>query len=140
MMHVEPRLLRGCGGMLPQNFFEMKTCYPMNAFVFVFLHLLLQVPNFWPSISKVIGDYLPERYIFRLAIALTSFPRIMDGILYHKFFATRRPLLLQKRWYRWLNRLNSSLWITQLFLFYTCVFISSLEHMGKHCMIIRACT
>ena len=70
----------------------------------------------------------------RMAVALISFPRIMDGVLYHQFFATRRPLLHRKLRYRRLNWVNSFFLIAQLFFYYTCVYINSIEHIGEFCI------
>ena len=78
------------------------------------------------------GDHLPERYVWRLAVALISFPRFMDGILYYNFFATQKPNFHLKRWYRWLNKLNWFLLTSQLFLFFTFTFVSSKENMGEY--------
>ena len=114
----------------------------------------MQVPNFWPSVSRTIGDYLPGRYIYRITISITVFPRVMDAVLYYNFFAARRPMLFkQKWWYRWLNRFYLLSITIELFLFYTLAFISSQEHLGKFeinmcmymklnlkCISINACT
>lgn len=97
----------------------------------------LQVPNFWPSISKVTGDHLPERYIWRLAIAFTTFPRAMDAILYYNFFACRRAQLFERSWwYRWLNRLNMTFLIVELLLFYTVTLISSKENFSEYWTVL----
>lgn len=91
------------------------------------------VPNFWPSISKATGDHLPGRYVWRLAISLTTFPRMMEAFLYYNYFATQKPSLFQQRWwYRWLNRINLFFMVVELFLFYTVTFVSSKEHMDMH--------
>ena len=87
--------------------------------------------DFWPSISQVVSAFLPERYVGRMAMALISFPRIMDGIMYHQFFATRNLLLCQKLWYRSLIRLNSFFLIVHLLLFYSLMYISSAENAGE---------
>ena len=91
-----------------------------------------KVPNFWPSISKVTGDHLPGRYIWRFAVSLTTFPRVIDAVLYYNYFATQNPMFFGQKWcYRWLNKFNLLLIIVELFLFFTIIFVSSKEHMGK---------
>jgi len=40
-----------------------------------------RVWEFWPSVSAVIGDYSPEKNIWRVAIALGSGPRFVSGVL-----------------------------------------------------------
>ena len=102
-------------------------CKPSHAVISAFL----QTPVFLPYISDVVGNHLPERYISRLAVGLISFPTLMDGVVYHNFFSSRSTLCLQKKWYQWLNRFHSFLWMTRLFLFYTFTLISSQENEGK---------
>lgn len=44
------------------------------------------VTNYLPSISAAIGDFAPERYIWRVAVALHNFPRFMAAISYKNFY------------------------------------------------------
>eukprot|EP00795_Rhopilema_esculentum_P000336 gene336-9995_t len=45
-----------------------------------------KVPNYLPSLSAAIGDYTPERYIWRIGIALHSFGRYMVAAIYMYFY------------------------------------------------------
>ena len=56
---------------------------------------------------------------------------MMEALLYYNYFASQKPQLFQRWWYRWLNRTNFFFMVMELFLFYTVTFVSSKEHMGK---------
>ena len=49
------------------------------------LHFM-QVPNYLPSVSAAIGDYFPQKYIWRVAIALHTIPRIRIAFVYFVYY------------------------------------------------------
>lgn len=100
---------------------------PLFAFVFCVVWSLLfnftqttathcNVPNFLPSMSAAIGSYGPQRYVWRLAIALHSSPRYLVAYIYYTKHKSKFVLTLN-----WLE-LSGLLGLT---------FVSSTENYRK---------
>lgn len=89
-----------------------------------------RVPNFVPSISSIIGDFTPERYVWRLGMAFFSFPRIFDSFLYYNFFA--HSVANSKLWYRLLNRATWLLHVWQYVSLFLLSYVTSSENFIIH--------
>ena len=77
---------------------------PLGGFAFCVLWSMLynfddststhcNVPNYLPSVSASIGAYSPQKYIWRLTIALHSAPRYLVSMTYYKLFHSSTCLL-----------------------------------------------
>ena len=55
-----------------------------------------RVYEYWPSVSSVIGDYSPEKNIWRVAIALGAGPRFITSILNYNLLKVSKFSFLLK--------------------------------------------
>lgn len=81
-----------------------------------------------PSISAVVGGVTPERYIWRLAMAFFSFPRLFDSFLYYNFLGQG---IGGRGFLWWINRLVLLLHWGQYFSLFGLSYISSRENYCK---------
>ncbi|XP_020605325.1 post-GPI attachment to proteins factor 2-like isoform X2 [Orbicella faveolata] len=95
-----------------------------------------KVPNYLPSISAAIGGRMPERFIWRVGIALHCLPRIlvMPYALHKHFKNTQagRRYNLTTWWFAPLNLLNSLLHLVENGALLTLTYISSKENLDIH--------
>ena len=68
------------------------------------LILRSQVPNYLPSISAATG-FAPEKYIWQIAIALTSLQNFRNGPMYYNYFQRNLAVSKQPWFARW-NKAN----------------------------------
>jgi len=88
--------------------------------------MLPQVPNYLPSVSAAIGDYRPQKYIWRVAIGLHTIPRIRIAFVYFVYFTS---ILVKQT--RNVIRLNCALNLIEIFSLFGLTFISSTENYSK---------
>ncbi|XP_027056888.1 post-GPI attachment to proteins factor 2-like [Pocillopora damicornis] len=95
-----------------------------------------QVPNYLPSISAAIGGNMPEMFIWRVAIALHCFPRILllPSAIHKHYTNTQsgRIYHLTTWWFKPLNFLNYILEIIENGALLSMTYISSVENHAMH--------
>lgn len=93
----------------------------------------LQVHNYLPSVSAAIGDYVPQRYIWRTVIALHTVPRIQIAFVYYVYFIS-----ILAKWYEKPVLINSALNLVEIFSLFGLTFISSTDNYSKtHWFILK---
>ncbi|KAK2184768.1 hypothetical protein NP493_253g01002 [Ridgeia piscesae] len=90
-----------------------------------------RVRNYLPSISSAIGGFTPQRYIWRICIALHSWPRYFVAFVYRNYYLSYqvhewRPV------YSLLANFACLLNITELSALVVLTFISSSENYSIH--------
>ncbi|XP_064487938.1 post-GPI attachment to proteins factor 2-like [Ornithodoros turicata] len=92
-----------------------------------------KVYNFWPSVSAVTG-VSPQRYVWRICIALHVGPRLLLASLYPAFFAQRLPRVCPARrpCYLRLTRACYALHITEALALVGATYISNRENYPVH--------
>ena len=97
-------------------------------------YLILQVPNYLPSISAAIGGYVPQRNVWRISIALHAFPRFLAALAYFKYHMN---FLVEKRRHLYvaLAGLCTLLHMVENFALVVLTYISSLDNRGKTCVL-----
>ncbi len=97
--------------------------FPLLCPVFV-----LQVPNFIPSLSAVVAEVTPERYIWRLGIAFMTSPRSLDSFIYYNLFS----LTISTFFFKYLNVVLFILQWVQCLALYGLTYVSSIENYGRY--------
>ncbi|CAH3115071.1 hypothetical protein pdam_00006730 [Pocillopora damicornis] len=95
-----------------------------------------KVPNFLPSISAAIGGNMPERFIWRVGIALHCLPRIliMPYSLHKHYKNTQlgRKYSSTTWWFSLLNFVNGALHLVENGALLTLTYISSTDNFDVH--------
>jgi len=97
---------------------------------------LFQVDNYLPSISSAIGGYTPQRYVWRVCIALHCSPRFIAVIGYYNLFHQRQVPTCQWLYHAVIN-LNTVLNVVENFCLLLLTCISSTEDYSE--LLSRFC-
>ena len=89
-----------------------------------------QVDNFLPSISAAIGDYTPQRYIWRICIGLHCAPRLMLAIMYYRYH-TARPVARYQALFKFLAAVNTLLYLLENLALVALSYVSSRENYSE---------
>ena len=90
-------------------------------------YLMLQVYNFLPSISAVIGEFSPQSYVWRVCIALHAPQRIMTSMVYYNYH-TAVNMAVGEELYKAVAAFNSVLGIVEVFSLLCLTMVSSTEN------------
>ncbi|KAG1673725.1 Post-GPI attachment to proteins factor 2 [Nymphon striatum] len=90
---------------------------------------LKPVPNYLPSISAAIGGYSPEKYIWRIGIALHSTPRYLVAFLYRHHHMN---ILESSKWSHKLPNILCFLNVVEVSSLVGLSYISSTENYDAH--------
>ncbi|XP_047477961.1 LOW QUALITY PROTEIN: post-GPI attachment to proteins factor 2-like [Penaeus chinensis] len=89
------------------------------------------VPNYLPSISSAIGEFVPQRYIWRAAIAVHSAPRFLIAAMYNSFMNRILPNI---KFYRNAVKVTTALNVIENIALLGLSFVSSKENYDIHKM------
>ena len=89
-----------------------------------------RVPNYLPSISAAVGNYEPEKYVWRIGIALHSFLRIVIATVYLEFY--QEAIALCHAYFRRLVELNFALSVIENLCLLFITYVSSVENYEFH--------
>ena len=104
----------------------------LNQSFIVPILFFLKVYNFLPSISASIGGFTPQRYIWRIAVALHITPRVLYAFLYYNWHGQDSHNWSANSNYRALCRTNLGLSLAELLCLIGLTYVSSNEDYGKY--------
>ncbi|KAG7159563.1 post-GPI attachment to proteins factor 2-like isoform X2 [Homarus americanus] len=87
------------------------------------------VPNYLPSISSAIGEFVPQRYIWRAAIAVHCAPRFLVASMYYSFM---NRILPNVAFYRNAVKVTTLLNVVENVALLSLSFVSSKENYDVH--------
>lgn len=90
----------------------------------------MQVANYLPSISSAIGGYAPQKYIWRICIALHAAPRFLFAFAYFGYY-TSFHVGPRNTLYKNLARLCVFLHVLENTALVTLTYVSSTDNYGK---------
>lgn len=91
------------------------------------------VKNFFPSVSVAIGTHTPQKYIWRITIAMHTAPRLLMTLayynLYSRLFEWKNFI---NKFFRLLSMLSQLLHLTEILTLIGLSFVSSKENYALH--------
>ncbi|XP_033107958.1 post-GPI attachment to proteins factor 2-like, partial [Anneissia japonica] len=90
------------------------------------------VPNFFPSISTVIGNYTPQKYIWRIGVALHVTPRLLFATVYYNYYSDMKHVVEKRYLFGIVNRVSCLCHISEIFCLLGLTCISSTENFEIH--------
>ncbi|GAB6023933.1 Post-GPI attachment to proteins factor 2 [Chamberlinius hualienensis] len=122
------------------KFAVLTVSLPFSAFIWCVLLCLMwnfeastathcHVTNYLPSISAAIGGFEPQRYIWRILIALHATPRILIGVLYWMYYNVK---LGRDKNYKTIINLTALTYIIEVSSLIGLSYIASIENKGMH--------
>lgn len=90
----------------------------------------MQVANYLPSISSAIGGYAPQKYIWRICVALHAAPRFLFAFAYFGYY-TSFHVGPRNTLYKNLARLCVFLHVLENTALVTLTYVSSTDNYGK---------
>ncbi|XP_022103096.1 post-GPI attachment to proteins factor 2-like [Acanthaster planci] len=95
-------------------------------------HTHCNVYNFLPSISASIGNFTPQRYIWRIAVALHVTPRILFAVLWYTWHRQDLHNWSSNPSYRTLCRVNLGFCLMELSCLVGLTYVSSNDDYSIH--------
>ena len=114
----------------PPNTAETKTVREFSILCIFFLLLFLQVYNYLPTISSVIGGFTPQRYVWRICIALHTPQRLMVAVGYYSYH-TSVHVGTRNELYKTFAAVNSLLHFVEILSLLFLSMISSTENSSE---------
>ena len=89
-----------------------------------------EVENFAPSISAAIGSFLPQKYVWQVAIALHIVPRFLFLWMYKQFYKSKISVITPRIY--WLIRFTIGFNLLELVSLLGLTLVSSQEDFDTH--------
>lgn len=98
-----------------------------------FFFILLQVFNFCPSVSAITG-ISPQRYVWRISVALHSTPRLLLASVYYSHYLRKSKNVQaeSKSFYKNIVTLNYWFHVTEIMALVGVTYISNKENYRKY--------
>ena len=99
-----------------------------------FVHFIFQVKNYLPSLSAAIGDYTPQRYVWRMAIGLHTPARFYFAFVYFQHYC-----VILVKGARNLIHFNCLLNLIEIMALFGLTFVSSTQNYSNQLFFFNLC-